>query len=203
MVHFCIPSIGPAATGGGGTNYVHWGKNLCNNSEILYTGRAAGAWYGSAAGGGGADILCLPDEPQFHAEVSAGLQPNTQRNRIYGSEYQTQDSPVSALQSLADFNVPCAVCYSEDRNDNLMIPGLISCPQSWNFEYNGYLFSDHRGHSRQNYICIDADAEGVPDSHDTGDGPSLLYHSEVGCNGLDCTSAYVEGAELSCVVCSK
>ncbi len=84
----------------------------------------------------------------------------------------------------------------------MMIPGYTSCPSSWTFEYNGYLMSDNAGHSRQNYICIDAESEPVPDSRDTGDGPSLIYHAEVNCVGIECP-LYELGAELSCVVCIK
>lgn len=83
-----------------------------------------------------------------------------------------------------------------------MIPAKVTCPPSWTREYYGYLMSSRSGNNRLSFICVDEDAVAVPGSHNTVDGPSLLYHDEVSCHGLSCPP-YEEGAELACVVCTK
>ena len=63
------------------------------------------------------------------------------RSRVYGAEYQTFDS-TNPFYSLRDHDVPCAVCYTAERGDKIMIPAKITCPPSWTREYNGYLMAE-------------------------------------------------------------
>lgn len=180
-------------------NYIRWGRTACpdtEGTELLYSGRAAGAHYSHT--GGGSNYLCLPDNPDT-LQVVDGHQGS--RSAIYGAEYQVDDSP-APLHNMHDHNVPCAVCYTAIRGDKIMIPAKIDCTGGWTKEYYGYLMSAHHGHhQRTTYECIDVNAESVPDSAANNDG-ILFYHTEIYCVGLDCPP-YVEGNELPCVVCTK
>ena len=150
--------------------------------------------------GGGANHLCLPDEPEF-LEVVPGLQ--NARSRISGAEYETFDSPSAAFNSLVNNNIPCALCYTPLRSDKIEIPARISCPPSWTREYTGYLMSSQFGANRHrsNYECVDENAVGIPGSEANING-HLFYFTEVLCSTINCPP-YVEGNELACVVCTQ
>ena len=48
------------------------------------------------------------------------------------------------------------VCYSSQHSSKLMIPGRITCPQSWTEEYEGYLMTTRSSHKHNNvYECVD------------------------------------------------
>ena len=147
--------------------------------------------------GGGANHLCLPDEPEF-LEVVPGFQSYT--SRISGAEYE---SITTAFDSLHNKNIPCALCYTPLRSDKIEIPARISCPPSWTREYTGYLMSSFTGNDRHrsNYECVDENAVGIPGSAASTDG-NLFYFTEVLCPTLNCPP-YVEGYELACVVCTQ
>ena len=99
----------------GGVVYTRWGKTTCpstSGTQRLYAGRAAGSWYNR---GGGANYLCLPEQPQY-STYTAGTQSG--RAYLYGVEYQTgRGDTNSPLLSVHDHNVPCAVCYTSTREN--------------------------------------------------------------------------------------
>ena len=112
LVVWCIPGgVGPLVP----TPMEH---NYC-----MYAGRAAGSHYTDR--GGGANYLCLPEQPQY-SNYTPGVQSG--RAYLYGTEYQAggphqQDN---GPLSLGDHNVPCAVCYSSTRPAVVMIPAQYS-----------------------------------------------------------------------------
>ena len=118
---------------------------------------------------------------------------------MYGVEYQVKDSgPLSSLH----FNgVPCAVCLTYTRGTVLMIPGKYNCPSDWTREYYGYLMSER--HDRENpstFECIDRYAEPIIGTGgDTIGG--MFEHVESRCGNPLCPP-YVDGRELTCVVCT-
>lgn len=125
------------------------------------------------------------------------------RSHIQAAEYQAQDTPPT-FGNLHDQNVPCAVCYTADRDDKIMIPGKFNCMSSeWTREYYGYLMTEHDSTARNSFECVDVDAESVPGTGGTTDGP-LFYFIETDCpdNTVTCPQ-YIQGNELSCVVCTK
>lgn len=147
---------------------------------------AAGAFWSEQ--GGGSDHLCLPDN-RDSLLVSDGQQ--NERNYVYGVEYQAEEGP--ALSNVLDHDVPCAVCYTAERVNTIMIPGKINCTSSsWTREYYGYLMSSRHTQHRVSYKCVDVDAEGIPGSAGNNQG-SLLYFSELAGSG----------DELTCVICTK
>ena len=188
---------GPAGPPGprvAGATYVRWGRTTCptgNGTELFYSGRAAGPPYHQQ--GGGANLLCLPDNPEYlHTTDTA------EHGVIYGAEYHLGNIKPQAV----NHNSPCAVCYTPTRSTMMMIPAWTHCPASWTKEYVGYIMTSWYTNHRLQFECIDKDLEYVPgEARDTNG--VLLHTVEVVCNtGINCPP-YHTGKELSCVVCTK
>ena len=176
-----------------GVTYTIWGKSSCPTilgTQQLYKGRAGGTHL--AHRGGGANYLCMPETPEYTLSFKGLLQGFSY---VYGAEYQY---PVVGSH---DHNVPCAVCYASTRQAVLMIPAMTNCPPSWTREYYGYLMSDHIGHFRTTFECVDKDQESIPGSQLNTDG-AAFYHVEANCNGQPCPP-YDNKRELTCVVCTR
>ncbi len=177
----------------GGATYIRWGKTACpstDGTQLIYKGRAAGSHYGHK--GGAADILCLPENPEFLSSKNGG-----HRSYLFQMEYQTNTGPY--FQNLHDHDVPCATCLSTKRGTKIMIPGRISCLKGWTREYYGYLMSEKENHHRSQFTCVDVNPEGVPGTSKNIDG-ALLYPVEVHTGSFP--SSYVNGNEMTCVVCT-
>ena len=142
--------------------------------------------------------ICLPDDPDY-IQGSINISNQFHRSVVQGLEYEiTLESP---LRHLHEQNAPCAVCDVPTRARVIMVPAKTLCPPSWTREYYGYLMTEHDGHHRSSYTCIDVDPEVVPgESGHTNS--SLFYHAVTGCNGLLCPP-YENSRQLSCVVCTK
>ena len=181
----------------GGAVYVRWGRTSCpsdQGTELLYSGRAAGSYYNHR--GGGANHLCMPDDPE-HLQYGSGVQGYSY---LYGTEYRT--NPPQPLRSVAYHNVPCAVCYTATRDTVVMIPANLHCPTHWTVEYTGYLMTEHYTHHRSTYECVDKDPESVPGLDAINNDNAFFYHVEPRCSGLSCPP-YDAQKELTCVVCSR
>ena len=169
-------------------------------TQLLYAGRAAGSYYYEK--GGGANYLCLPEQPQF-STFTAGTQDG--RAYLYGAEYKT-GSPypvdIGPLHSVAQHNMPCAVCYTSTRETVLMIPARLTCPSSWTREYYGYLMAERYSYHRTMFECVDQSPQSVPGSIAETNG-ALLYHTEVKCNYEIPCPPYDTQKEVTCVVCTK
>ena len=190
----------PGQTGAriGGVTYTRWGHNACPHvagTEMLYSGRVAGAWYSHP--GGGANHLCLPGDPQYTLRYTPGVR-TSGVSKVYGTEYQY---PIAGTH---DHGVPCAVCYSRTRVAVVMIPAKTSCPVNWTREYYGYIMSEatvYNDRRRTQYICVDKHQASVPGTSANRDG-TVLYHVEVVCHGIQCPP-YDPAKELNCVVCTN
>ena len=148
--------------------------------------------------GGGSNYLCLSLNPIFD-KTTSGKQGYSY---IYGTEYEVSGNSNMFSKNLHDHDAPCAVCYTESRGSELMIPGRNVCPSGWALEYKGYLMSERLVHNgRTQFICVDADAEGTPGSHSNHNG-ALLYFAESICGSLPCPP-YATGKEITCAVCTK
>ena len=182
--------------------YTRWGNNTCPSTPgtlLLYAGRAAGSWFNQQGSGGGANYLCLPEQPQYLNYI-----PVTQNGRayLYGAEYQTTVMSNGPLDSVTNHNVPCAVCYTLTRGIVVMIPAQLTCPSSWTREYYGYLMAERSAHHRTMFECVDQNPESVPGSVADTDGV-LFYHTEVKCSrGIPCPP-YDTQKEVTCVVCTN
>ncbi|CAH1793553.1 unnamed protein product [Owenia fusiformis] len=190
------------------TTFIRWGRTECPVGACdVYSGYVGGSYWSESGSGG--DYQCLPSHPQwgnytdgtarwgasmFGAEYD--VLPPDRRNPFLGT-----NSPTSDPNSLHNRDVPCTVC-SVPRSETLMIPAWKACPAGWKKEYNGYLMAEHRAHlSNKNFICVDEAPEAMPGGMAREQG-ALLYAVEAKCGSLPCP-LYVQGRELTCVVCTK
>ncbi|XP_035667440.1 short-chain collagen C4-like [Branchiostoma floridae] len=185
---------------GGGAVYVRWGRTSCDEGTgtvTVYSGLAGGALYSNK--GGGSNYQCLPTDPEW-----GRFEDGTQgwKSYMYGAEYQLNTNVPYDKATLHDRDVPCAVCCSISRRAQLMIPARKTCPEGWTREYGGYLMADYYVHSsRTEFVCMDGEPEVRPGGEGNDNG-ALFYPVEARCGSLPCPP-YVEGRELTCVVCTK
>ncbi|XP_071119846.1 short-chain collagen C4-like [Mytilus edulis] len=186
----------PGKTSNTGVTYVRWGKKSCpKGSEMVYTGQVGGNLYTNK--GGGVNYLCLPNDPEN------GPHQAYSNDQVYGSEYKLSSSskPSGWSESMYKQEVPCAVCYQQRRSAVLMIPGRKTCYKGWNSEYYGYLMSDHKIHYRQDFACVDINAEPLDNKNGSEEG-ALFYALRTKCGSLRCPP-YTNEADVLCVVCTK
>ena len=174
--------------------YTRWGHNACPSvpgTQMLYTGRVAGAFYNHK--GGGANYLCLPNNPDYNIRTSSPRY----YSRVYGTEYEYP------LVGTHDHDVPCAVCYATTRAAQLMIPAKTSCPPNWTREYYGYIMSEGNwdNRSRNQYICVDKNQVSLPGSRSNING-NVIYHIKAACHGIQCPP-YDPNKALTCAVCTN
>lgn len=187
-----------------GTTYVRWGRTSCpnNGTDFVYNGIAAGSYYDHT--GAAADYICMPKDPIWgHYEGKS----QTGGAYVYGNEYQLEDQTLSnffktKIEKWVD-DAPCSVCRTT-RPSILMIPGRNQCYDGWTKEYSGYLVSGYHGHkAASEYVCLDGDPEILTGAkHKENLNGKLFYFAVAKCGSLPCPP-YVEGRELTCVVCSK
>ena len=186
---------GPQGPSGGGVVYTRWGRTTCPSSSgttLVYSGRAGGSWYASH-GGGGANYLCLPNDPQYR---SSTFNHDTLIITVYGAEYEWWGD------GLHDQNVPCAVCHVSTRSSYLMIPAKYTCPTNWTREYHGHLVTEYYTHaSNKVFECMDASPEAVPGGGGDQNG-ALFVFTRAQCLGLQCPP-YNKRNVLTCSVCTK
>jgi hypothetical protein len=179
------------------TNYVRWGRTVCpSGANLVYSGWAAGAHYTHT--GSGANTLCLATTPEWLSYDDG----NQNGALIYGLEFETRAYGVAPLQGLQDLEGTCAVC-EVPRQQQIMIPGKVSCPTGWTLEYNGYIMATHYTQpGKSEFVCVDAAPELAGNSaNQDGD---LWYPTEIECGSLACAAGgYVQDRELACAVCSK
>ena len=141
----------------------------------------------------------MPEDPEYDVYQEGVHQ---YRAYIYSTEYQIHDFP--PYEGLHDHDAPCAVCRATNRGSVMMIPAKMTCPSDWIREYHGYLMAEksHPAHTTTKYVCVDRDPEVVTGSVANLNG-ALFHPVEGRCTtNLPC-GPYIEGAELTCVVCSK
>ena len=187
---------GPAT--GGGTVYTRWGRTSCPSDQgtsLVYSGRAGGSYFDRH--GGAANLLCLPDDPEY-SRYDSGVQ---NFSPLSGAQYRPSGDQLFGSRN--SHNIPCAVCSISIRSKLLVIPAKLTCPTNWTTEYTGYLMAAHRLHNgRTLFECIDDQAESVPglNAHDANN--AIYYNVEATCNSLSCPP-YDSEKEVTCVVCTQ
>ena len=83
--------------------------------------------------GGGANYLCLPQNPKYdkykNGHQSSGY--------VYGAEYEVSDHNGDPFKrNLHDHDAPCVVCFVKSRGSMLMMPARNDCPSGWTEEYH-------------------------------------------------------------------
>ncbi|XP_064604594.1 short-chain collagen C4-like [Liolophura sinensis] len=185
-----------------GVVYTRWGRNICpDHSQRLYSGIMAGSYYKHT--GSGANQLCLPLDPQFNKTYPG----HQSKSYVYGTEFQISSGNDVFYTTNSGGVVPhdreaqCAVCYTSGRLSHLMIPARLECPSGWTVEYLGFLMSQHHTYHKSEYVCVDQDPDTHPATASNLNG-NLLYVVEAACGSLPCPP-YVDGYEITCVVCTK
>ena len=200
MVHTVQNDIVTLQTGAiSGSTYVRWGRKSCagNGTETVYSGYTAGDLYSHATAA--TNHLCLVPDPLW-GHYSDALQDNIRR-KIYGSEYEFSNSQAWFSKNLGDEDVPCSVCRTS-RGSVTMMPGRNACYNGWNLEYKGYLVAGATADaSPTEYICLDSNPDVITGGQSDQNGANLFL-VEGSCGSLKCPP-YVNGRELTCVVCSK
>ena len=181
-----------------GAVYTRWGRTNCSSdkqTELVYSGRAGGSRFDHH--GGGANLLCLPDDPEYSTYGSG----TTNWAPLGGAIYRGDSC--QPFRSHDYRNMPCAVCYASTRDTVLMIPAKLTCPTNWTTEYTGYLMAAYDGdNGRTLFECIDSTPESFPGG-DGGDVNNAFYHHvEATCNSLSCPP-YDAEKEVTCVVCTR
>ena len=187
-----MAKVSQSKSGSVGVTYTRWGNNRCpKGTELLYSGTMAGTHMGFL--GGGANFLCLPEEPDY---TSLNTKDKGTVSYLYGTEYEY---PIVGTHN---HDAPCAVCYVSGRSAKQMIPAITTCPSGWTREYYGYIMSGlYSNKGRSEYVCIDKDQKSRPGGASSHDG-ALLYHVRATCTGIHCPP-YDSGKALTCVMCSK
>ena len=189
---------GDAGPQAGGAVYTRWGRTVCpQGATLVYAGRAAGTKYNMK--GGTSDTLCMPETPQYLSTDTT----DTHVAHLHEVEFETHGTSSTPLNNLAEADMPCAVCHTDTKLSVLTVPAQYTCPNGWSMEYNGYLMTEweHSSCQRKNTLCVDKDAEAVPESQADND-PSLVYLMKATCDGLRCPP-YNTDMTLPCAVCSK
>ncbi|KAL3832677.1 hypothetical protein ACJMK2_024299 [Sinanodonta woodiana] len=146
--------------------------------------------------GGGAEYLCLPEDPTWGMNVGG----TNYRATIYGTEYEIFDGSNPFTTVHREDDVPCSVCRTP-RTTNLMIPGRTICYPGWNQEYTGYLMAGRDDLAAStNYVCVDENPEAVIGGSAANPG-RFMFVVQAHCGTLPCPP-YVEGRVIACVVCS-
>lgn len=101
-------------------------ENFCG---ILYSGFAAGTYYGNT--GGGVNYQCLPLSPDHDSYATSGSV-----SIISGVEYESSLNGGAFTSGALNQNVPCARCLTQ-RTAVMMYPAKTRCPTGWNEEYEG------------------------------------------------------------------
>ena len=94
------------------------------------------------------------------------------------------------------------IIYKKVTKSTMSILARKTCLRGWKSEYQGYLMAGYHAHaSGTKYTCMDSHPDTLSGGH-TSKGGRLFYPVEARCGSLKCPP-YVEGRELTCVVCSK
>ena len=188
--------------GSSGSTYTRWGRKSCpdvNGTDLVYSGFAAGSYFTES--GGAANYICLSPDPDWdHYNDSH----DAYGARVYGAEYQSDG--IEKLdqflgRNVEDEDVPCSVCRTS-RPTVIMIPGKNQCYKGWTLEYHGYLSAGNFNHAAASkFVCLDNRPDVLQGGHPNNNG-ALFYIAEGRCGSLPCPP-YIDGRELTCVVCSK
>jgi len=85
----------------------------------------------------------------------------------------------------------------------MMIPGRNQCLDGWTLEYHGYLSGgSYTQTAATEFVCLDAEPEVILGGSANNNG-KLFYLSEVRCGSSSLCPPYINGRELTCVVCSR
>ncbi|XP_063446719.1 uncharacterized protein LOC134726248 [Mytilus trossulus] len=155
----------------------------------------------SYSGSGPTNNLCVPNEPQW------GIYDNKVNDSPFIGAALFDHWDIDIKNTLFDkkysyYAIQCAVCDLTQASSTVMIPGRKTCYDNWRMEYTGYLMASHPSHTDLEYICVDGNPDHIK-KIPSWSNKSLLLSVYSKCNGATPCPPYVEGREMTCVVCSK
>ncbi|XP_031561473.1 uncharacterized protein LOC116297394 isoform X2 [Actinia tenebrosa] len=200
------------------TVFTRWGRTQCRTSNksrtsLVYSGRVAASHYTHK--GGGSNYLCLPERALYtnqgniSEDQSAHLYP-VKYGKVMNTFYKFSPnvlknfSPADQKRLTASFDfmdVPCAVCRVDGATSVLMIPARNVCPRTGDRQYHGYLMSQKHDYGKSEFICVDVEAEGIPNTRNPN-GDAFLHLTEFKCGSPSCRG-YQQHKALSCSVCTE
>ncbi|XP_052075428.1 uncharacterized protein LOC127712862 [Mytilus californianus] len=173
-----------------GTTYIQWGRTNCtaDDTETVYSGFVGGSAY--TRSGSAVNILCLINDPQWGIYDSKVNDLPFIRGALFDVyDINVPNSPFD-FEKYENHRVPCSVCMKKKKASTIMIPARKDCHGNWVKEYDGYLYAGHPSHSAATeYICLDKTPEALDKSPN--------YTDKMLC------PPYVNGREVTCVVCSR
>ncbi|CAG2243300.1 unnamed protein product [Mytilus edulis] len=121
---------------GSGATYVRWGRKECpgNNTELVYSGYAAGGYYNEE--GSAAEYICLPPDPNLGATWS-----DSHYGSIYGAEYESDGFGGGVWND----DVPCYAAggyYNEEGSaaDYICLPPDPNLGATWSDSHYGSIY---------------------------------------------------------------
>ena len=114
---------GPPGPRSAGVTYTRWGKSSCPSTpgtELVYSGIAGGTFYNIQRGG--AEKLCMPTGPNYLSGTTGILTRLFNSPVIDGAEYEFHSG---SKTNVAQYNVPCAVCYASSKAAMIMVPAKV------------------------------------------------------------------------------
>ncbi|XP_078668994.1 uncharacterized protein LOC144910173 [Branchiostoma floridae x Branchiostoma belcheri] len=200
-----IEEFSPPFAGGlqGGAVFTHWGREACAEQlETVYAGKVGGSDHNKH--GGGSNYICVPTLNVTWDKYVDG--PNS-KTFLYGAEFENPGTGffstenAQAIESLQDYDVPCAVCRVPTHRSVVTIPAWTSCPSGWTRQYRGYLMTGHESHKGRNkFECVDSAPDIFKGTYENKNG-ALFYLVEAVCGSLPC-GPYIANRQITCVVCS-
>merc|ERR1711998_98547 len=179
----------------GGAVYTKWGSNKCSKSSFkLYGGFIAGSYY--SHNGGGANYICMHENPQQPKEYSTG---NQQGNLLYGTEYE--NTGARSLDKNANKDAACSVCRVSSSTTVHTQWGRTSCSNGHVTEYSGLVMGSYYTNQKAYSICVDLERAYHAQSSDSNSNGAQLYISEME-GGASDEGRYPSNREVACAVCS-
>ena len=202
--------VSSAAAGTGepqpGSSYTEWGVNACSNQMVqtVFSGVATAALY--TEDGGPSDVVCQPNDP-----AREDTQNNNRNNQDGGYLYllnyasNIQDYGVKLAREVSNRIIPCAQCFVPDAVvfDN---HGSAECPEGYDVEYHGFMFTGFIQHRQNKGICVNNVAEPHQADMEVNVGQrSWVYPIEIEGSTHWGSLPYGSnrGLEVTCSVCSR
>lgn len=166
---------------GTGTTFTHWGKSVCSEqSNVVYTGFAAGAPSKSMASGG--NYQCLPSVLGPSRILKGKL--------AYLRGVLREEADTDTVHGIL-----CSTCLLKRSLGTKIFVGRTSCPENWNLEYSGFIMTPKFGFQPAQMMCMDEKPS--PNNVLKYDDAIVLTHITADCQ--NCNSRKF----VTCVVCSQ
>jgi len=178
------------------STYTRWGANSCpDKSKMLYDGFVTAGRYNER--GGGANYQCIARGPEYTDKEGRG---RTAGGRLYSVDYFTAHLPGKGTYNKMNYHdASCAVCEAPSTAV-ITVPGTQKCPDGYDAEYKGLIFSAKQSETHLGeYICVDDAPVGVVGQRTGYSGGGRMFPVEI--RKAPIVNGYKDGREVGCAVC--